>query len=97
MNLKKYELMLILRPNLGEDQVQAHIKKIEELIGKHKGKFIKEPAIEKKNLAYSIKKETAGIYVILTYEVKTDFNHALNELLKYDNDVLRYMSIVIED
>ncbi|MCD6579223.1 30S ribosomal protein S6 [bacterium] len=97
MKLGKYELMLVLRPNLVEDEVQKHLKGINTLIEETNGKFLSEPNIEKRSLAYSIKKENAGIYITITYEASTDFNGKLNEMLKYDDNVLRYMPVLLND
>ncbi len=97
MKLSKYELMLILRPNLAEDEVQKHIKKIGSLIEETNGKFLNDPIIEKRTLAYSIKKENAGIYITVSYEASTNFNNKLNEMLKYDDNVLRYMPVLLDD
>lgn len=97
MELSKYELMLILKPNLGEDEVQKYVKEIETLVGETNGKFLSEPVIEKRSLAYAIKKENSGIYITIAYEASTDFNGKLNERLKYEENVLRYMPILLDD
>ena len=89
MPMRKYELVLIARPSLKD----AETKKLLETV---KGwlkdfKFTKEDDMGQKALAYTIKKEVAGHYVMWQFEgeagVPTDFEQ---RILRQD-DIIRHL------
>ncbi|MCX6791915.1 MAG: 30S ribosomal protein S6 [Candidatus Gottesmanbacteria bacterium] len=90
---RQYELMVVLRPDFGPEEKQAR-DLVEKLIGDRK---IKELTIMgKKRLAYPIKKQTEGVYVVATFTGKAMDIGALEKQIKLGMDVLRFLLIVKE-
>ena len=88
-----YELMLVLRPDFGVEEKQAR-DLAEKLIGDRK---IKELTIlGKKRLAYPIKKQTEGVYVVVTFTGSAMNVGALEKQIKLGADVLRFLLTVKE-
>lgn len=96
MELRKYETMFILRPTLTDEEVKKFIERIKGLINENKGKIEEDPKYFKRNLAYAIKKNSSGYYFVFNYEAPSSFNKVLTEDLKYDEDILRYMPVVLD-
>ncbi len=62
--LGKYELMLILMPDLSQDDTEKELKKIKKLIKDSTGEIYHEDLWDIRDLAYIIKKQDKGYYVI---------------------------------
>ena len=94
MKQRKYETMIIVRPSLTEEQVNGLIKELENLVKENGGSVIEDTTFEKKPLKYVIKKEVSAYYLIMNYEVISNFNHILIEKLRFNRDILRYMPLI---
>lgn len=88
-----YELMLVLRPDFGVEEKQAR-DLIEKLIGDRKIKDL--TIMGKKRLAYPIKKQTEGVYVVATFTGKAMDIGAFEKQIKLGTDVLRFLLTVKE-
>jgi small subunit ribosomal protein S6 len=87
--MKKYELMIILKPLLPEDIRAGIQKKIEKSITKGKGKITATDVWGKKHLAYPIKKHDEGYYIVYKLELESTFAPEFQNELKLMSDILR--------
>jgi len=88
-----YEVMVVLRPDFSPEE-KAVRSLVEKLIGDRK---IKELTIMgKKRLAYPIKKQTEGMYVVATVTGAPMNVGALEKQIKLGTDVLRFLLTVKE-
>lgn len=87
----KYELMLIMKPMLTEDIRANVLKKIEDNITKSKGKVTSQDLWGKRHLAYLIDGNEEGYYVVYNFELDKSKIGQLNNELKFQNDILRYL------
>ncbi len=92
--MKKYEIMYILRPTLEEADRKAEIEKLAKLLINNGAKITKSDEWGLKDLAYEIKKEKKGYYVVLKIEAEATSLKEFERLTKIDNNVLRYLIIV---
>ena len=88
-----YELMLVLRPDFGTDEKQTR-DMIAKLIGDRKITTV--TLMGKKRLAYPIKKQTEGVYVVATVTGEPMNIGAFEKQTKLGNDVLRFL-ITVQD
>ena len=94
---KKYELMYILRPELDADGVKNENANLQKILVDDGGKVLDVNEWGLRDLAYEIKKETKGYYVVLKFEVSD--NKAINEfnrLTRNNANVLRYLIVVTD-
>jgi small subunit ribosomal protein S6 len=63
--MRWYETIFIIQPDLGEDEVEEHIKRVENLVTRLGGEILKIERWGKKRLAYEINKQRYGYYVLL--------------------------------
>ncbi len=88
-----YEVMLVLRPDFGVDEKPTR-DLVKKLIGDRE---IKELTIMgKKRLAYPIKKQTEGVYVVATIAGAAMDIGAFEKQTKLGTDVLRFLLTVKE-
>ena len=94
--MKKYEMMVILKPMLPEDIRSGVMQRLEKIIIGHKGKVIKSDIWGKRHLAYPIKKHEEGYYIIYTMEMPAEAASELQKEIKLLPDVLRFLNTVLD-
>lgn len=92
--MKKYEIMYILKASLDDAARKAEVEKLHGAITSNDGKISDVNEWGLRELAYPIKKEIKGYYVVVKIEAD---NVALNEfdrITRFDNNVLRTLVTV---
>lgn len=92
--MKKYEIMYILKSSLDDAARKAEVEKLHGILTSNGSKIVNVNEWGLRDLAYPIKKENKGYYVVIKIEAE---NVALNEftrLTKFDNNVLRNLITV---
>ena len=90
---RSYELMLVLVPDMLESRMKKKLKDLSKYIEDNGGKIIHEDIWGKQKLAYNIKKHEEGIYVVYNMELPSTFLQELNQHLRLDTEVIRYMTV----
>jgi len=93
--LVAYELMAILDPSLGEDGSLKQIDTIKKHIETLGGKITHEDLWGIRDLAYRIRKEERGYYVVLNIEIDGRKLLELTKDLKLEQNILRILTIKI--
>ena len=93
--MNKYEAVIILRANAAEEETVAFGEKMKELINSN-GELTNVEEWGKKTLAYEIKKQTEGYYILFTFEAKPTFISELERVLRLDEIVLKDMIVRLE-
>lgn len=94
--MKKYELMIILKPLLPQDIRQKTEDKLKEILKEADGKILSSDVWGKKHLAYPINKHEDGYYIIYTVELEEGKMDLVEKEIHMISEILRYM-FVIED
>ena len=92
-NVLTYELMIVTDPNLGEEKTKEEVEKIKKLIKDFGGTITHEDFWGLRNLAYKIKKQDKGYYVVLNFELPREQAKELNGELLLEQSILRYLLI----
>ena len=96
--MRYYELIYILNSNVERKKIDQVMKDIGSKLEKTESKIINHTAWGKKKLAYPIKGNTYGNYILLHYEGGD--NNKLNEFdswLKLSGLVIRHMIVKLEE
>lgn len=88
-----YENILILNSALSDEEAEAAITKIKELIAGRGGEVLKVNIEGRKKLAYEIKKQKKGLYVLLLYKTPPASIKKIEEFYKVSDAVLKYIII----
>ncbi len=95
--MREYELYLVLDAEAEEDQVNALLDKVQQLIavgdGETPGQVIKVDTRGKRRLAYPIRKKLESQDVILNFQTPPQALPELERFLKLDEQVLRYLLV----
>jgi small subunit ribosomal protein S6 len=92
-----YESTFIVRPDASPQQVEALAGEMETLVKDQGGAVPKTEIWGLKSLAYKIKKNRKGHYVYMTMEAPAAALGELERNLHFNEDVLRFMSIKIDE
>lgn len=88
-----YENMVILNAALSDEEAEAAVGKIKDLIVDQGGQILKVDTWGRRKLSYEIKKQKKGIYILLFYKTPAATIKKLEEFYKVFDAVLKYMVI----
>ncbi len=91
-----YENMVILNAAISDEEAEAAVAKIKEVITGQGGEVLKVDVWGRRKLAYEIKKQKKGLYVLLFYKTPAVTIRKLEEFYKVFDSVLKYMVIKLE-
>lgn len=95
--MKKYEIMYILKSSLDDAARKAQIEKLHGIITKNGGKVNNVNEWGLRDLAYPIKKEIKGYYVVIKIEADNVALKEFDRLTRFDVNVLRTLVTVDQD
>lgn len=96
-NMRKYETIFILQPELSEDDIKSVTTKAQDVISSYKGECFRMDDWGIRKLAYPIKKSARGRYYYLRFDGESALIAELERRLRLDDKVLRYQSVNITD
>ena len=85
---EKYELMYIINPNLGEEEIAAVVEKFKALVEQN-GTLDEMEEMGKRKLAYEINYISEGYYVLVKFTSAPDFPAELDRVLGITDGVMR--------
>lgn len=88
-----YEMMYILRPDLGEEQVNQAIAKYRDLLQEQGADELDIQHRGKRRLAYPIQKHREGIYIQMNYKAPGSHVALIERAMRYSEDVIRYLTL----
>ena len=94
--MRKYELICIVHPDLDETAFNGVIEKVKGWIVEAGGSVDKIDIWGRKKLAYLIRKQREGQYVLINISLPPTATAALDQNLRYIEQVIRYMITVVE-
>ena len=94
--MNKYESVVIVNPNLEEESIKNLIKKFSDLINTD-GKVTSVEEMGKRKLAYEIKKQKEGFYIVLKFEAKPELISELERVYRITDEVIKFMVIKEEE
>lgn len=95
--MTKYESMLIARQDLGQSQVNDIVATLSEAVKKEGGEVVSVDNWGLKNLAYRIKKNRKGYYVVLNISAPANAIFEFERLARLNEDIIRYMTVKVEE
>lgn len=95
--MRRYETILIAHVDLSEDELGTLITRYGGIVTSLKGILVKVERWGKRRLAYLIKKQARGFYILIDYAGESAVVNELERNLKIDDKVLKYMTILKEE
>jgi small subunit ribosomal protein S6 len=95
--MRLYESVFIARQDISTGQVDALCEEFEGIITAGGGKILKKEYWGLKTLAYRIKKNRKGHYIMFNIEADADTMSEYDRKLGLNEDVIRVLTINIEE
>ena len=95
--MREYEMICILKPDATEEMVDRVFGKLQKAMEEHNGTLLSRESWGKKKLAYDIRKNGKGLFFELKYLGAGGLNDEMFRLMRYDDAVLRFMSVRLAD
>jgi len=95
--MTKYESMLIARQDLGQSQVNDIVATLSDAIKKEGGEVVSVDNWGLKNLAYRIKKNRKGYYVVLNISAPANAIFEYERLARLNEDIIRFMTVKVDE
>lgn len=91
--IKDYEMMIILKPQLTQDEANNENEKVVSVITENSGEFIKTDAWGKRQLAYQINKQSEGYYFINYFKLESTSVKVIQRMFNINENVLRFIIV----
>ena len=95
--MRRYELMLLLRPDLEDDKLQAAVEKVTRAIVNGGGSLSKVSPWGKRRLAYDIGKHREASYFLIHFDIEPSQVREIERGLLISEEILRHLVTVLED
>ena len=95
--MNKYESVLIARQDLGASQVNTLVDELKKVISAQGGEVVRVDNWGLKNLAYRIKKNRKGHYVLMNISAPATAVAEYERVMRVNEDIIRYMTVKVED
>lgn len=94
--MRRYELMLVLRPDAPDDRAQAVLDRTTRQITTTGGQIVKVAPWGRRRLAYPIDRHREGSYHIIVFEAPSDTVAEVERGLLITEEVLRHLVVRVE-
>ncbi|MFH7025525.1 MAG: 30S ribosomal protein S6 [Heteroscytonema crispum UTEX LB 1556] len=88
-----YETMYILRPDLGDEQVEQAVTKYQNILKDGGAGDIEIQNRGKRRLAYEINRHRDGIYIQMNYTGPGNIIAPMERAMRLSEEVIRYLTI----
>lgn len=95
--MNRYENITIIDADVGEDDKKALLERIESQITKRNGTLLAFDDWGMRKLAYEIRKKKQGQYVRTDFCGTGEIVDAIEQMLRHDQRVLRFMTVRLEE
>ncbi|MDD2651704.1 MAG: 30S ribosomal protein S6 [Sulfurimonas sp.] len=91
--MRHYENLVIVKPTLTAEEIQANISAIEEVITSNGGEIAARDAMGMRKLAYPLGKNERGYFHVIYYSVAPSAINEIERRFRINEDLLRFVTI----
>ena len=95
--MRRYETITIITANIAEDEIDTILDRMAKIIQEENGEVLKVDKWGLRKLAYLIKKEQQGSYILTEYAGTPAAVNEIERIFKIDDRILKYMTIKLQD
>ena len=95
--MRRYETIVIVDPDIGEEQRAPVFDRIRELVPQKGGLVVEFDEWGARKMAYEVKKKKRGYYLRVDYCGTGELVNEMERQFRIDDRVLKYMTILLED
>ena len=91
--MRNYENLVIVKPTLTAEEIQASVKAIEEVITSNGGEIAATTPMGMRKLAYPIEKNERGYYHVIYSSIAPSAISEIERRFRINEDLLRFVTI----
>jgi small subunit ribosomal protein S6 len=95
--MRRYDLIFIIQPDLSEEETKAVSDRYLQIITAQQGIIIKTEDWGKRRLAYDIKKQSRGNYILVDFYGPGAMIQEIERNLKIDDNILKFLTVKTRD
>jgi small subunit ribosomal protein S6 len=95
--LREYELVMVLDPEMEDEQTSATIDRIRQFVSSRGGEVTDVNTWGKRRLSYPIKSRNEGNYIVTHFRIEPSQTAELEATLRLSEEVLRHLLVKTED
>jgi small subunit ribosomal protein S6 len=95
--MAKYEMMFIARTDVPEEEIDKLTAQMDAVVSGAGGKTEKIDKMGRRRLAYRVKKQREGFYILLTFEGNGDTVREFERRLKVTDSVIKFLTVRIDE
>lgn len=95
--MRRYEAVVIIEPDVADDEVKALTEKYGDLIKSHEGEVIKIEDWGIKKLAYLVKKRDKGRYILFDFVSGPALISELERQFKITENIMKYLTVKLDE
>ena len=94
--MNKYESVIIIKPNLDEEEIDNIIQKVKDIIEEN-GSVTKIDNMGMKKLAYEIRKNKEGYYIVIYFEADPSIILELERYYRITENIIKFLTVRKDD
>src|SRR5581483_4882025 len=95
-NVRDYELMIVVRPDIDDSQVKGAAERVQSLVTQRGGEITNVQQWGKRRLAYRIQHHAEGMYFVYRVRMEGDAAAEIEHELNLDEQVLRFIVVHLD-
>ena len=95
--MRNYEIIFIVRPDVADDDVAKLIAQMEGVVGSAGGKVERVEKMGRRRLAYRIRKQREGFYVLFYIQGTGDTVKEFERRLKVTDTVIKFLTVCTDE
>lgn len=95
--MRHYEVLFILKPTLTEEEVEARLNFVKEVLTKNGASIATVVPMGTRKLAYAIKKYERGAYFVIYFQAEPSLIAELERILRINEDIIRFLIVKYEN
>ena len=95
--MRRYETIFIVTPDTSEEDLKSVATKFRGVVSDMSGLVVAYTEQGKKKLAYDVKKQDKGYYVLMDFVGSADLVAEIERNMRLDDRILKYLTVKLED
>lgn len=95
--MRHYELLVVLKPTLSVEELQAKLSFLKEILEKNGAVIAAKQEMGTRKLAYQIDKFERGTYVVFYFTAPTAAIAEVERLIRITEEFIRFMTVKFEN
>ncbi|MDX9745529.1 MAG: 30S ribosomal protein S6 [Syntrophales bacterium] len=91
--MRRYDVVFIAMANLSDAEISGIVERYQTMVTEHGGLIIKVEKWGKRKLAYDVRKQSMGFYVLFDMAGDSEIVDEMERNLKIDDKILKYLTV----